>query len=128
MTHPLDQVAIAGIGSTEFSKNSGRSEMQLAAECVKAALDDAGLAAADVDGMVTFTIDNNEDVALVRNLGVKELSYSSRIPHGGGGSGGSIVHAAGAIAAGLAETVVVWRAMNERSEYRFGQATNPGLS
>ena len=126
MTHPLDQVAIAGIGSTEFSKNSGRSEMQLAAECVKAALDDAGLAAADVDGMVTFTIDNNEDVALVRNLGVKELSYSSRIPHGGGGSGGAIVHAAGAIAAGLAETVVVWRAMNERSEYRFGQATNPG--
>lgn len=126
MAHPLDKVAIAGIGSTEFSKNSGRSEMQLAAECVKAALDDAGLSPADVDGMVTFTIDNNEDVALVRNLGVKELRYSSRIPHGGGGSGGSIVHAAGAIAAGLADTVVVWRAMNERSEYRFGQATNPG--
>ena len=126
MAHPLEQVAIVGIGNTEFSKNSGRSEMQLAAECVKAALDDAGLSPSDVDGMVTFTIDNNEDVALVRNLGVKELSYSSRIPHGGAGSGGSLVHAAGAIAAGLATTVVVWRAMNERSEYRFGQAVNGG--
>ena len=124
--HPLSNVAVAGIGATEFSKNSGRSELQLAAECIKAALDDAGLIPADVNGMVTFTIDNNEDVALIRNLGVKELTYASRVPHGGGGSGGAIVHAAGAIAAGLAEVVVVWRAMNERSEYRFGQATNLG--
>ena len=30
--------AIAGIGQTEFSKNSGRSELQLAAEAVRAAL------------------------------------------------------------------------------------------
>jgi acetyl-CoA acetyltransferase len=118
----LDQVAVAGIGQTEFSRNSGRSETQLAAECIKGALDDAGLSPADVDGMVTFTIDNNEDVALIRNLGIEALTYSSRIPHGGGGSGGALVHAAGAIAAGLAEVVVVWRAMNERSEYRFGQA------
>ncbi len=117
----LDQVAIAGIGNTEFSKNSGRSENQLAAECIKSALDDAGLVPKDVDGMVTFTIDNNEDVTLIRNLGVAALSYSSRIPHGGGGSGGALVHAAGAIVAGLADVVVVWRAMNERSEYRFGQ-------
>ena len=120
----LSRVAVAGVGQTEFSKNSGRSELQLAAECVKDALDDAGLEPADVDGMVTFTIDNNEDVSLVRNLGVRELTYASRIPHGGGGSGGALVHAAGAIVAGLAEVVVVWRAMNERSEYRFGQATN----
>ena len=116
----LDRVAVAGIGNTEFSKNSGRSETQLAAECIKSALDDAGLTPAEVDGMVTFTIDNNEDVSLIRNLGVPALSYSSRVPHGGGGSGGALVHAAGAIVAGLAEVVVVWRAMNERSEYRFG--------
>ncbi len=36
---------IAGIGQTEFSKESGRSELQLACEAVKAALDDAGLQA-----------------------------------------------------------------------------------
>ena len=118
----LDTVAIAGIGNTEFSRDSGRSETQLAAECIKSALDDAGLVPADVDGMVTFTIDNTEDVDLIRNLGIPGLRYASRIPHGGAGSGGSVVHAAGAIAAGLADVVVVWRAMNERSEYRFGSA------
>ena len=31
----------AGIGQTEFSKESGRSELQLACEAIKAALDDA---------------------------------------------------------------------------------------
>ncbi len=62
--------AIVGTGQTEFSKSSGRSELQLACEAIKAALDDAGLTPADVDGMSTFTIDNNEDVDLVRSLGV----------------------------------------------------------
>ncbi|MGH3449659.1 MAG: lipid-transfer protein, partial [Haloechinothrix sp.] len=38
------RAAIVGIGATEFSKDSGRSELRLAAESVRAALDDAGLA------------------------------------------------------------------------------------
>jgi len=45
------RAAIVGIGQTEFSKESGRSELQLACECVKAALDDAGLVPGDVDGL-----------------------------------------------------------------------------
>ena len=52
------KAAIAGIGATDFSKDSGRSELRLAAEAVGAALDDAGLTPADVDGMVTFTMDS----------------------------------------------------------------------
>ena len=42
------RAAIAGIGQTEFSKESGRTELQLACEAVQAALDDAGLGAGDV--------------------------------------------------------------------------------
>ena len=57
--------------------------------------DDAGLAPSDVDGMVHLHDRHNEDVALIRNLGIEALSYSSRVPHGGGGSGGALVHAAG---------------------------------
>jgi 3-oxoacyl-[acyl-carrier-protein] synthase III len=45
--------AIAGIGATEFSKDSGRSELRLAVEAVRAALDDAGLRPSDVGGLVT---------------------------------------------------------------------------
>ena len=37
------KAAIVGIGATDFSKNSGRSELRLAAEAVLDALDDAGL-------------------------------------------------------------------------------------
>ncbi len=116
-----DDVAIVGIGQTEFSKNSGRSELQLAAESVKAALDDAGLTPADIDGMVTFTLDGSDEVGLCRALGVPELKYTSRIPHGGGASVEVIYHAMSAIRSGVCDTVVVWRAMNERSQYRFGQ-------
>lgn len=122
--------AIVGIGQTEFSKDSGRSELQLACECIKAALDDAGLKPSDVDGMSTFVLDNNEDVDLVGALGIENLRFSSRAPHGGGGACSIIAHAAAAISAGLADVVVVWRAMNERSGNRFGQAqmntTMPG--
>ena len=118
--------AIVGTGQTEFSKDSGRSELQLACEAIKAALDDAGLTPADVDGMSTFTIDNNEDIDLVRSLGVTNLRFSSRAGHGGGGSIGPLAHATAAVDAGLAEVVVCWRAMNERSEYRFGASQMTG--
>ena len=55
MARSFREAAIAGIGQTEFSKESGRSELQLAAECSKAALDDAGIDPSEVDGMITFT-------------------------------------------------------------------------
>ncbi len=118
----MADACIAGIGQTEFSKNSGRSELTLACEAIQSALDDAGLAPADVDGMTTFTIDNNEDVDLVRSLGIENLRFSSRVPHGGGGSTGTLAHAMAAVESGLANVVVAWRAMNERSEARFGTA------
>jgi len=114
--------AIVGIGQTEFSKSSGRSELQLTAEATLAALDDAGLTTDDVDGMVTFTIDPTEDNDLMRTLGVSALGYSGRVPHGGGAAAGTILHAASAIAAGAADVVVCYRALNARSGRRFGRA------
>lgn len=113
--------AIAGIGQTEFSKKSGRSELQLAAESIKKACDDAGLAPADVDGLITFTIDNSDEVGVTRSLGMKEVRYVSRIPQGGAASVSCLHHAVSAVLSGAANNVIVWRAMNERSQYRFGQ-------
>ncbi len=118
---PHRKAAIVGIGQTEISKNSGRSELQLAAEAAKAALDDSGLAPRDVDGMITFTLDGSDDVGLMRCLGVTDLKYTVRLPHGGGASVATLAHAMAAIESGMCETVVIWRAMNERSQYRFGR-------
>ena len=72
------RAAIAGIGATDFSKDSGRSELRLAAEAVFAALDDAGLAPSEVDGMVTYTQDANQEIAVAREVGIGELSFFSR--------------------------------------------------
>ena len=74
------QAAIAGIGATEFSKESGRSELQLACEATLAALADAGLTPGDVDGLVTFTMDNTSEIALARELGMGDLRFFSRDP------------------------------------------------
>ncbi len=114
------RAAIAGIGQTEFSKESGRTELQLACEAVQAALADAGVRPADVDGLVTFTMDTTEEMELTRNLGIAELSMFCRVPYGGGASAATVMHAAMAVATGVADVVVCYRAFNERSGNRFG--------
>lgn len=120
MTAPK-RAAVVGIGQTEFSKYSGRSELQLACEAAKSAIDDAGLTAADIDGTVTFTLDTNDELALIRSLGIDELSWTSRTPFGGAGASATLQHAAAAVKSGAAEAVLIYRAFNERSGYRFGQ-------
>ncbi len=115
------RTAIAGIGQTEFSKSSGRSELQLACEAVRAAIADAGLTPADVDGLVTFQQDSNDELAVMRNVGIQEVRWTSRTPFGGGGASATVEHAAAAVASGAADVVVVYRAFNERSGHRFGQ-------
>ncbi|MFF6790451.1 acetyl-CoA acetyltransferase [Streptomyces filamentosus] len=114
------RAAVAGIGATEFSKDSGRSELSLAVEAVRAALDDAGLAPGDVDGLVTFTMDTNPEITVAQAAGIGELSFFSRVHYGGGAACATVQQAALAVAAGVAEVVVCYRAFNERSGRRFG--------
>jgi len=116
-----DQAAIVGIGQTEFSKNSGRSELQLACEAVRGAIRDAGLKPSDVDGMTTFTLDTSDDIEIARSVGIGELSFFSRTPHGGGAALGIVHQAVMAVATGAAEVVVCYRALNGRSGQRYSQ-------
>ncbi|MBO0854139.1 MAG: lipid-transfer protein, partial [Nocardia sp.] len=106
---------------TDFSKDSGRSELRLAAEAVTAALADAGLTAADVDGLTTFTMDTNTQAAVARAAGIPSLTFFSNIPFGGGAAAATVQQAAMAVATGVADVVVAYRAFNERSGNRFGQ-------
>jgi len=115
------RAAIVGIGATDFSKNSGRSELRLAAEAVTAALADAGLTPSDVDGLTSFTMDTNTETAVARAVGSPELTFFSRIHFGGGAACATVQQAAMAVATGVAEVVVAYRAFNERSGMRFGQ-------
>jgi acetyl-CoA acetyltransferase len=119
--HPLrDRAAIVGIGATEFSKRSGRSELRLAVEAVLAALADAGLEPGDVDGMATYSMEQNPEIEVNRALGGGELRFFGRTHYGGGAACAPLLQAALAISTGVCEVVVCYRAMNERSGRRFG--------
>jgi acetyl-CoA acetyltransferase len=121
-----DEAAIVGIGQTEFSKNSGRSEVQLASEAIKAAIVDAGLEPSDVDGMTTFTLDSSDEIELARAIGIGDLTFFSRIPHGGGAAIGVVHQAVMAIATGSAKAVVCYRALNGRSGQRYSSGVSEG--
>ena len=125
MTGISNKAAIVGIGATEFSKNSGRSEMRLAVEATLSALAEAGIDPAEVDGISTYTMDNNPEIELFRSIGGRKLKFFSRTHYGGGAACAPILHAAMAVATGVAEVVVCYRAMNERSQYRFGTGHTP---
>jgi acetyl-CoA acetyltransferase len=118
------RTAIVGIGATEFSKNSGRSELQLAAEAVRAAVDDAGLQPSDVDGLTTFTMETNSEINVARTAGLGDLTFFSKIGYGGGAACATVQQAAIAVATGVADTVVCYRAFNERSGHRFGSGAH----
>ncbi|HUL18096.1 MAG TPA: lipid-transfer protein [Steroidobacteraceae bacterium] len=120
-----DQAAVVGIGATEFAKDSGRSELRLALEAIRAALEDAGLALTEVDGLCTYAMDKNPEIEVFRHLGGRALKFFTRTEYGGGAACAPLLQAALAVHAGVAEVVVCYRAMNERSQYRFGQAFVP---
>jgi len=111
----VSRVAIAGIGQTEFSKNIGRSERQIALEAIQLALKDAGLSPAGVDGLVRFDMETTSEVEIARNLGIPNLRFFGEVGYGGGGGCAAVGHAAMAIETGWARTVVCWRARNRGS-------------
>ena len=114
------KTAIAGIGATDFSKNSGRSTLRLAVEACELAMKDAGVTPDMIDGMVTYAHDNNNEIDVCRSLGVDKLTHFSLVHHSGGAACGVVHQAAMAVASGACNYCLVWRAFNERSEERFG--------
>lgn len=122
-----NEAAIAGIGQTTFSKNSGISELALACEAVSKAIDDAGIDPSEVDGLATFTLDSSDEVEVARACGLGDLTMFAQINYGGGAAVGLVHQAAMAVATGAAKNVVVWRAMNGRSGQRMGQGVSGNI-
>ncbi|MAA86772.1 MAG: lipid-transfer protein [Haliea sp.] len=116
-----DKAAIAGIGLTEFSKKSGVSELSLAAQATLAACEDAGLPPSEIDGFVSYTLDSTDEIELARTVGAGDLKLFTKVNYGGGAAVGTILHAVMAVATGVADNVICYRAMNGRSGQRMGQ-------
>ena len=116
------KAAVVGIGQTAYSKASGKTELALACEAIKNAADDAGISVAEIDGVARFDSDSTAEAALTSHAGLKNCRWMSSAGYGGSAGNAVIAHAAAAITAGLASTVVCYRALNERSGRRYGQA------
>ena len=116
--------AIAGVGETTYYKRgqSPDAEFKLALMAILAACEDAGISPKEVDGFASFSNDRSDPSRLANALGCHDLRFSN-MQWGGGGGGGSaaIAHAAAAVTTGLAECVVVFRALAQGQFGRFGQ-------
>lgn len=114
------KTAIVGIGATEFSASSGRSECRLAVEAALAALDDAGIAPDEVDGLISSDCDATNQLELINAMGLRNIVSYATIPHGGGSPCGTVAHAAMMVASGACRYVLAYRSLNERSGQRYG--------
>src|SRR5262249_59308416 len=74
-----DRVAIVGIGQLPFAKDIGRPIADTAVEAIQLALDDAGLAAEDVDGMAMLEMEATHEVSIARRLRVRDLHWWDQI-------------------------------------------------
>jgi acetyl-CoA acetyltransferase len=125
-----DATAIAGIGETPFAKRLDASEKHLATAAILAALDDAGIAPAEVDGLASYTLENTNEVELAKNLGLGELTFFSQVPYGGGAGPATVGHLAMAVATGQCRVGVAWRSRKRGSGGRpwAGGGAQPSAS
>lgn len=118
MNSTKNRAAIVGIGITDFSKDSQRTELYMACQCIGAALDDAGLTPEDVDGLVKQTDDATDEHAVTSSMGMGNLTYFGECRWGAAPSA-MIMRAAMGVAAGAANYIVVYRAVNGSSKRRM---------
>jgi acetyl-CoA acetyltransferase len=123
------RVAVAGVGYTELSAQSGQSVLALARDACRAAIDDAGLVPADVDGIVSFSLMHVSVPcqAVATALALPELRMAVDADLGGQAPCHLVGLAAMAIETGRAANVLVFRAMNGRSGNRVGTMQFAGM-
>jgi acetyl-CoA acetyltransferase len=111
--------AVTGIGETAYSRSSGKSVARLALEASLAAIEDAGLAPSDIDGVIPYMLGPvAED--FITNLGIPDLKFSAVTPLGGASPVAAVQCAIAVIAAGLCRHVLIPLARNGSSGARIG--------
>jgi acetyl-CoA acetyltransferase len=131
-----DRVAAVGVGYSTTGRHTGLTSWQLAIQAATAAMDDAGLTPADIDGLCLLWgvagpapagLDTVDPMDLGYMLGIKELNW-----YGTAGPAyiGPAIQAATAIRAGMAHTVLTLRIIRQRLSSNeelqaIGQAEEP---
>src|SRR5688572_28893242 len=114
------RAAVAGIGMTALSRQSGRTELELAVEACRAACADAGIGPGDVDAVLSYHMNDSAPVVQVaRALGIERLGWHNDIAGGGTQAASILGYAAMLVHAGLARNILIFRALNGRSGKRM---------
>ncbi|MCC7410286.1 MAG: lipid-transfer protein [Gammaproteobacteria bacterium] len=125
MSRAADAVAVIGVGESAYSWASGVSETDLALTAIRAALADAGLAPAQLDGLARFSLDTARPAELARRLGIRDLRVALDSSAGAASATAVLAAAAAAVQSGAARAVACFRAFNGRSGMRLGHLPLP---
>jgi acetyl-CoA acetyltransferase len=115
------RACITGVGQSDVGRRLYRDPLELTIDAANAAIDDAGLTVADIDGLSTYP-GSMDTPAGFSGAGAYELMDAMRLEVGwynGGletsGQLGSVINACLAVASGLANHVLCFRSVYEGS-------------
>jgi acetyl-CoA acetyltransferase len=129
MREPAERTTIIrGIGQSAVGRRLGRSGLDLTLEAALAAIDDAGLTVADIDGVATYPGGGQETSPGFNGAGIPEVQDAMRLQlnwFAGGSEGAAqlscIVNASLAVSGGLARNVLVYRTVTEATSQARGR-------
>jgi acetyl-CoA acetyltransferase len=118
-----DKYCIVGVGETGYSKNSGMTTRAMGAIAIRNAILDAGLTAADVNGVMSYHGgDSTVAPEIASDLGIR-LDFYMDCSGGGSSTEALIGLAIGAIEGGMCETVAIFRLHASHDGIRHHQRT-----
>jgi acetyl-CoA acetyltransferase len=127
-----DKVIISGIGQSDIGRRLGRDALELTADACVAAVEDAGLTLADIDGLTTYPGASQAGPgfsgASLRDmhdaLGIKPNWVAGGVESPG--QLGAVVDAMLAVAGGMADHVLCWRSIWEGTAQGAGRRQGYG--
>ena len=114
----MREVAVAGVGYSEIARDTGRTAGTLALEACRAALEDAGLQAADVDGVATYPggYDSVPVFYVSDALGIPRLDWFADLFGQMPAGISPVIAGAKAVAEGACEVALCFRSLTRHSQ------------